>query len=48
MTVGANALKGELAPAAAAVEETVGEAEMSKLAFAAPLRPWPTSAPRPR
>ena len=36
MTVGANALKGELAPASAAVEETVGEAEMSKLAFAAP------------
>jgi len=36
VTVGANALKGELAPAGAAVEEKVGEAEMSKLAFAAP------------
>jgi ribonucleoside-diphosphate reductase alpha chain len=36
LTVGANALKGELAPASAAVEEIVGEAEMSKLAFAAP------------
>ena len=35
MTVGANALKGELAQPAAQ-EETVGEAEMAKLAFARP------------
>jgi ribonucleoside-diphosphate reductase alpha chain len=36
LTVGANALKGELAQPAAQTEEKVGEAEMSKLAFAAP------------
>ena len=35
MTVGANALKGELA-SPAPQEQIVGEAEMSKLAFAAP------------
>jgi ribonucleoside-diphosphate reductase alpha chain len=35
MTVGANALKGELA-SPAPQEQVVGEAEMSKLAFAAP------------
>jgi ribonucleoside-diphosphate reductase alpha chain len=36
LTVGANALKSELSPASAPAEEKVGEAEMSKLAFAAP------------
>jgi ribonucleoside-diphosphate reductase alpha chain len=36
LTVGANALKGELAQPAVQAEEKVGEAEMSKLAFAAP------------
>jgi len=36
VTVGANALKGELASPAAQVEEKIGEAEMSKLAFAPP------------
>jgi ribonucleoside-diphosphate reductase alpha chain len=38
LTVGANALKGELAQPAAQ-EQKVGEAEMSKLAFAAPAAP---------
>ncbi|HEV2564091.1 MAG TPA: vitamin B12-dependent ribonucleotide reductase, partial [Microvirga sp.] len=36
LTVGANALKGELAQPAVQAEEKVGEAEMSKLAFSAP------------
>ncbi|MBA1157087.1 vitamin B12-dependent ribonucleotide reductase [Microvirga mediterraneensis] len=36
MTVGANALKSELAQPAVQAEEKVGEAEMSKLAFSAP------------
>jgi ribonucleoside-diphosphate reductase alpha chain len=36
MTVGANALKGELAQPAAQEEEQVGEAQMAKLGFSAP------------
>jgi ribonucleoside-diphosphate reductase alpha chain len=36
LTVGANALKGELAQPAVQAEEKVGEAEMAKLGFSAP------------